>query len=121
MTSVTSTMVRAAATPPALVLPSLRRPPRYLASTTTRKTRCRHCRATILVGLAEGLRARVDVQPLEGVVAEVDAQLERRWTYTLATNGELIQRDAPRIAAGLLSGPIHAEHRCAIAIVRKGR
>jgi predicted ATPase len=71
---------------------------------------CHACRRPVAVGIAEGLLARVDLSSVDER-AEVAAILADRWTYTL-TAGELVYRDAGRIAGRCLRGPVLAEHRC---------
>jgi hypothetical protein len=95
-----------------------RRPPRFQATTKVAKVRCEFCSDTILAGLAEGLTARVDLSPIGD---EPAARAEKRRTFTLTTAGELIERDAYRIAAGLLRGPVHGGHRCPVARRHKAR
>lgn len=82
----------------------------HLISTRPVDSHCRHCGTAILIGLAEGLAARVDAIPIPPR-SEVDALIEGRWTYTRRP-AELIHRDARRIAGNSLFGAIHAEHRC---------
>lgn len=84
----------------------------HFASTPATDTTCPRCRANLLTALDEGLRARVDATPLADRQAEIAALLQGRWTYTRIANGQLVHRDAPRIAAGALRGPTHAEHKC---------
>lgn len=84
----------------------------HLVSTPATDTTCPRCRTPLLVALDEGLTARVDATPLPNRQAEITALLDSRWTYTHTRSNHLIHRDAPRIAAGTLHGPIHAEHRC---------
>lgn len=91
---------------------------RHLVTTKAAHAACEHCGASILAGLAEGVPTRVDAVPLP-LGGEPAAHAERRWTYTLTAGGELVHRDASRIAAGSLTGPVHADHRCAVALVRK--
>lgn len=70
---------------------------------------CHSCHRAVLAGFAEGLYARVDLTP---VTDEAAALLAGRQTYTFAY-GELIHRDAGRIAARTLTGTVLAEHQCA--------
>lgn len=82
----------------------------HLVTTKVTGAACPRCRAVVLVGLAEGLTARVDLTPLNST-GEIAALIADRWTYTLTRQG-LVHRDAGRIAGGHLTGPILAEHCC---------
>lgn len=84
----------------------------HLISTTATETTCPRCHTPLLVALDDGLPARVDAQPLPDRAAEIAALLDNRWTYTRTHYGQLIHRDATRIAARTLQGTIHAEHKC---------
>lgn len=84
----------------------------HLVTTQTLVDVCRRCRRPTLVGLAEGLRAVVDLVALDPA-GERAAILAGRWTYTLAGR-ELVHRDAGRIA-GTLRGPVLATHECDLA------
>lgn len=68
------------------------------------------CGATVLTGHAEGLRARVDLVPLNRA-GEIHALIAGLQTYTLTRLG-LVHRDAGRIAGTALTGPVLAEHAC---------
>lgn len=82
----------------------------HLVNTPATPTVCPRCQRLILAAIAEGIPARVDVTALDQG-AEITALLEGRWTYTF-TAGELVHRDATRIAGRHLRGPVLAEHRC---------
>lgn len=71
---------------------------------------CATCRATVLYGLAEGIPARVDPQPI-APAAEAWAIAAGRWTFTLRRSG-LIHRDEDRRRDPALAQPILAQHRC---------
>ncbi|NBE80336.1 hypothetical protein [Micromonospora rubida] len=68
------------------------------------------CGATVLTGHAEGLRARVDLVPLNRA-GEIHVLCAGLNTYTLTRDG-LVHRDAGRIAGTALTGPVLAEHAC---------
>lgn len=70
------------------------------------------CHTPVLIGVAEGLTARVDLTPLNQT-GEIHALCDGLQTYTLTRTG-LVHRDARRIAGTTLTGagPILAEHRC---------
>lgn len=82
--------------------------------------RCRNCRTSLLVGLSEGVKVRVDAIPLDYQasgnkaphIAEAGAWLLGLRTFVQIYNGELYERDQHRVRHGALSGPIHAEHQC---------
>jgi len=84
----------------------------HLATTAARDSTCARCGAPTLVGLAEGLTARVDVTPLPDRAAEIAALLANKATYTRMRNKELVHRDAGRIGDPHLRGDIHAQHKC---------
>lgn len=84
----------------------------HLATTPARETTCPRCGAAMLIGLAEGLTAKVDIDPLPDRLAEIAALLANKSTYTRLGNKELVHRDAGRITDPKLQGHIHAEHRC---------
>ena len=84
----------------------------HFISTPAQLTTCPRCKLPILTAHDEGLRVRVDLIPLPDRQAEIAALLEGRWTYTRTRNGHLVHRDATRIAAGTITGPIHADHKC---------
>lgn len=80
---------------------------------------CPRCGSPQLTGWAEGLRARVDLVPLNAA-GEVAAILAGLWTYTLARIG-LIYRDAGRIRDARLRGPVLSAHQCRRAIPAEHR
>lgn len=82
----------------------------YLITTPVKGATCSRCDQLVLTGIAEGLSARVDMTPLNAT-GEIAALLAGQWTYTLTRTG-LIHRDATRIAANTIHGPILATHRC---------
>lgn len=84
----------------------------HFQSTRATEARCPRCRLPILTAHDEGIRVRVDLDPLPTPAAEIAALLEGRHTYTRLGNGHLVYRDAPRITGGTLRGPIHADHKC---------
>lgn len=85
----------------------------HLATTRARPDTCHRCRDPILIGLAEGLTARVDATPLPDRNAEITALLAGLRTYTRFSNDELAYRDPTRIRDPRLSKrEIHAEHKC---------
>lgn len=86
----------------------------HLVTTRATPTTCRRCEGQLLVGLAEGITARVDAEPLTGRAGELAALTEGRITYTRFRNGELVERTPGRITDPflLLRGPIHASHQC---------
>lgn len=81
----------------------------HLITTPPTSTIHTRCGAPVIEGHAEGLHARVDLNPLNQA-GEIQALCDGLQTYTLTTAG-LIHRDATRIAGGL-TGPILADHRC---------
>lgn len=83
----------------------------HLVSTPAKDTQCPRCQAPLLEALDEGLRARVDTQPLDPG-DEIGVLMAGLWTYTLTANGHLVHRDAGRIESGSPRGTIHAQHRC---------
>lgn len=85
----------------------------HFASTPAAISTCPRCQTPTLAALDEGLTARVDFVPLPDTQAEIAALLEGRNTYTRLGNNHLVHRDAHRIAARTLTGPTHAEHKCA--------
>lgn len=84
----------------------------HLATTAVTGTIHAMCGAPVLVGLAEGLTARVDLTPLNRA-GEIVALIVGLQTYTLTRAG-LVHRDARRIAGTSLrhAGPVLSEHRC---------
>ncbi|GAB2952063.1 hypothetical protein GCM10027280_45580 [Micromonospora polyrhachis] len=70
------------------------------------------CGTPVIVGVAEGLLARVDLTPLNRA-GEIHALIAGLQTYTLTRHG-LIHRDAGRIAGTSLAkaGPVLAQHTC---------
>ena len=68
------------------------------------------CGGPVLVGVAEGINARVDLTPLNQA-GEIAALLAGLDTYTL-TRGGLVYRDAGRIAGRSIKGPVLAQHDC---------
>lgn len=90
----------------------------HLVTTRARTATCHRCQDPILIGLAEGLTARVDATPLPDHDAEIAALLAGLRTYTKFANNELAYRDAGRIREHqkrnprLAPRPIHAEHKC---------
>jgi hypothetical protein len=84
----------------------------FLITTKIDAHPCHRCGAVILAGFAEGLHARVDLAPLDHG-EEIHALLAGLWTYTLIPTGELVHRDAGRIAGGYLHGPTLGTHHCA--------
>lgn len=93
--------------------------PEYFVTDAVTGAVCPRCGAPQLTGWAEGLRARVDLVPLNraGEVAAIVAGL---WTYTLARFG-LIYRDASRIRDPRLRGPVLSAHQCRRAIPKEHR
>lgn len=83
---------------------------RHLETTQAFVHTCPRCRATILYGLAEGIPARVDPEPVDQP-GEIAAVVAGRQTYTL-TRGGLVQRDAGRRSDPSLTGPVLAAHDC---------
>jgi hypothetical protein len=85
----------------------------YLVTTRAQPAACPRCEAPTLVGLAEGITARVDAAPLPDRQAEIAALLAGLHTYTRLSNSELIYRDASRIRDPRLNRrDIHAQHKC---------
>lgn len=84
---------------------------RHFDTTAPTVTNCRQCRQTIIRGLAEGIPARVDPNPLPGIAGEQAALDAGRLTFTLTRSG-LVQRDAIRRTDPNLTGPVLAAHDC---------
>jgi hypothetical protein len=84
----------------------------YFMSTKAKADQCRRCRGRVLAALDEGLAVRVDAEPLPDREAEIAALLAGLWTYVHTEYGDLIHRDACRIAGGSIQGTVHAEHKC---------
>ncbi|AGL13858.1 hypothetical protein [Actinoplanes sp. N902-109] len=82
----------------------------HLETTAPTVTLCARCRRTVIVGLAEGIPARVDPTPI-APAAEAALAAAGRQTYTLRRTG-LIQRDASRRADRSLASPVLAQHQC---------
>ena len=82
----------------------------HLITTPASAALCPRCRHLILVGIAEGETARVDPTELTPV-AEVEAILTGRATYTFTAGAELVIRTAYRITGGL-AGVVLAAHAC---------
>jgi len=78
---------------------------KYLITTVPAAGRCGRCQSWILIGVSEGLWARVDPFPLERRW-EIVALLSGRSCFTL-TARTLIERDGY-----LRPGLVLAEHRC---------
>jgi hypothetical protein len=91
----------------------------YLVSTPADLSACPRCDMPILIGLDEGLQARVDLVPLPNLAAEIAAIATGRWTYTRLRDGSLAHRDQSRLADPLLAAPVHAEHACPPASARR--
>lgn len=86
---------------------------KHLITTRAQPDTCHRCQDPILIGLAEGLTARVNITPLPDRAAEIAALLAGLHTYTRFSNGELAHRDANRIRdPHLATRAIHAEHKC---------
>lgn len=71
---------------------------------------CWRCGRPTIYGLAEGVIARADPNPIDQV-GEIRAVIAGRATYTLRRTG-LIQRDASRRADDTLAAPVLASHVC---------
>lgn len=90
----------------------------HLVTTRAKPATCHRCQEPILIGLADGLTARVDDTPLADRNAEIAALLLGLCTYTRFSNNELAYRDAGRIREHQKRDPrlpprdIHAEHKC---------
>jgi len=90
----------------------------HLVTTRAKPATCHRCRDPILIGLADGLTARVDATPLPDRNAEIAALLAGLRTYTRFSNDELAYRDADRIREHHKRDPrlaprqIHVEHKC---------
>lgn len=85
----------------------------HLVTTRAKPDTCHRCQDPILIGLAEGLTARVDITPLPDRDAEIAALLAGLRTYTCFSNSELAYRDPTRIRDPRLNRrDIHAEHKC---------
>jgi hypothetical protein len=84
---------------------------RHLITTTAKPATCPGCRGPILRGIAEGRTVTVEPEPIEPTT-ETSALLTGAMTFTLASNDELIHRDADRIRRGHLRGTIHIKHLC---------
>jgi hypothetical protein len=82
----------------------------HLTTTPATVQTCPRCHRPVLYGLAEGLPARVDIQPLTPA-GERHALRAGRWTYTLTRTG-LVHRDADRRADPTLAQPVLAAHDC---------
>jgi hypothetical protein len=83
----------------------------YLQSTPAKPTACSRCDAALLAALDEGVRARVDAEPIDPA-DEVNVLLDGRRTYTLTPGGWLYQREVDHIRSDKNRGQIHAEHKC---------
>lgn len=84
---------------------------RHLITTEASPATCPRCGGTVLRGIAEGVTAVVDAEPIDPG-GEVAALLTGAWTFTLSGTRELIHRDAGRIRGGHLRGSIHVQHPC---------
>lgn len=82
----------------------------HFVTTTATAALCPRCLNLTLIGISEGLTARVDTLEL-APAAEVEALLAGRQTYTLTRGGELVHRDADRITSGL-AGVTLGAHNC---------
>lgn len=96
----------------------------HFISTPTQPARCR-CGVPTLTALCEGVKVRVDEEPVDDVaggqmgrlVGELDVLLRGGRTYVRRVNGELLERDEGRIRGGSVAGTIHAEHVCPAQLV----
>lgn len=93
----------------------------HMITTAVALDYCRRCAAFVLCAVAEGEPARVDPIPvteLGALVAILSGRrtywLRPRWADTPADSrgAALVYRDAGRIRAGLITGPILITHRC---------
>ena len=82
----------------------------YLITTRAVEKTC-PCGQLIYAGVAEGMPARVDADPLDRR-QEVTALLDGRWTFALTRGRELVHRTPGRIRIGLNGISIHRQHRC---------
>lgn len=82
----------------------------HLITTAANGALCPRCRAIVLLGVAEGLTARVDLTPINRA-GEIAALLANLQTYSLSRTG-LVHRDAGRIGGSKLRGPVLAQHQC---------
>lgn len=82
----------------------------HLVTTTPDVDLCRTCHHIVLVGYAEGVRARVDPRPLarDGQIAAI---LDRREIHALTRTG-LVHIDSQRAKGTRIHGPRLAQHRC---------
>lgn len=95
----------------------------HFITTTATPARCR-CGRTILVGHSEGVKVRVDEEPVDEVtdnrpgrrVGELDVLLRGGRTFVHTSPGLLYERDEHRIRGNSIRGTIHAEHQCAAQI-----
>lgn len=79
----------------------------HLITTVAEIQTCRRCGGLTLTGIAEGLRARVDLTPCPDETTAIRAG---RWTYNLAA-GQLVPRqDWHRRQPA--AAPILADHAC---------
>ncbi len=83
-----------------------------LISTTAKIGQCYKCRGDILTALDEGVRVKVDHEPLAEVGAELKAVLAGKRTFAYTSVGELVERTAGRIEYNSPKGSIHVEHYC---------
>lgn len=79
----------------------------HLVSTPATPSTCPRCRAATLTGLAEGLIAHADTQPISHT-DEAALQAAGHTTYALIA-GELVHRDDTRTSP---TEQLHAEHHC---------
>jgi hypothetical protein len=84
---------------------------RHLETTEPLVHACKRCDRTVIYGLAEGVPARVDPNPLDGPLGEALAVAAGRNTYTLLRSG-LVRRDLTRRCDPALIGPVLASHDC---------
>jgi hypothetical protein len=83
----------------------------HLITTPAKSTKCPGCGAALLVGLSDGLSARVDETPITPA-DEFGVLAKGLWTYIRIPSGYLIHRTAGHITSGRPRGAIHAQHQC---------